>query len=139
MYLPDEQRYGKMTHRRCGASGLWLPAISLGLWHNFGGADALENMRAMLCCAFELGITHFNLANSYGPPPVLGRGGLRPGFARGSGRRGAFLCVVSLGWLLPVGVPDGPPFFNSTVAWGGSRPGASAGGTFLFSAGWGAG
>jgi hypothetical protein len=45
MYLPDEQRYGKMTHRRCGASGLWLLAISLGLWHNFGGADALENAK----------------------------------------------------------------------------------------------
>src|SRR5271157_5311522 len=96
MYLPDEQRYDKITYRRCGASGLWLPAISLGLWHNFGGADALENMRAMLGRAFESGITHFNLANNDGPPPVLGRGELRPGFARGSGWRGAFLCVLSL-------------------------------------------
>src|SRR6202167_6282484 len=58
-----------MLYRRCGASGLRLPAISLGLWHNFGGVDAFENMRAMLCRAFDLGITHFDLANNYGPPP----------------------------------------------------------------------
>jgi len=69
MYLPDEQRYDKMLYRRCGASGLRLPAISLGLWHNFGGVDAFENMRAMLRRAFDLGITHFDLANNYGPPP----------------------------------------------------------------------
>src|SRR6202167_3638712 len=58
-----------MLYRRCGASGLRLPAISLGLWHNFGGVDAFDNMRAMLCRAFDLGITHFDLANNYGPPP----------------------------------------------------------------------
>jgi len=69
LYLPDNQRYDKMHYRRCGASGLRLPAISLGLWHNFGGVDAFENMRAMLCRAFDLGITHFDLANNYGPPP----------------------------------------------------------------------
>ena len=69
MYLPDDQRYDKMLYRRCGASGLRLPAISLGLWHNFGGVDAFENMRAMLRRAFDLGITHFDLANNYGPPP----------------------------------------------------------------------
>jgi L-glyceraldehyde 3-phosphate reductase len=69
MYLPHNQRYDKMTYRRCGSSGLRLPAISLGLWHNFGGMDAFENMRAMLCRAFDLGITHFDLANNYGPPP----------------------------------------------------------------------
>ena len=69
MYLPGQQRYDKMLYRRCGASGLRLPAISLGLWHNFGGVDAFENMRAMLCRAFDLGITHFDLANNYGPPP----------------------------------------------------------------------
>jgi L-glyceraldehyde 3-phosphate reductase len=69
MYLPDDQRYGRMSYRRCGASGLRLPAISLGLWHNFGGVDAFENMRAMLRRAFDLGITHFDLANNYGPPP----------------------------------------------------------------------
>jgi len=69
MYVPSGQRYDKMLYRRCGASGLRLPAISLGLWHNFGGVDAFENMRAMLCRAFDLGITHFDLANNYGPPP----------------------------------------------------------------------
>jgi len=69
VYLPDDRRYDKMLYRRCGSSGLRLPAISLGLWHNFGGVDAFENMRAMLCRAFDLGITHFDLANNYGPPP----------------------------------------------------------------------
>jgi len=62
-------RYDKMLYRRSGRSGLHLPAISLGLWHNFGGVDAFQNMRAMLCRAFDLGITHFDLANNYGPPP----------------------------------------------------------------------
>ena len=57
-----------MQYRRCGNSGVKLPAISLGLWHNFGGVDRLENCRAMLCRAFDLGITHFDLANNYGPP-----------------------------------------------------------------------
>ena len=57
-----------MAYRRCGKSGVKLPAISLGLWHNFGGVDRLENSRAMLCRAFDLGITHFDLANNYGPP-----------------------------------------------------------------------
>jgi len=58
-----------MQYRRSGRSGLKLPAVSLGLWHNFGGVDAIENARAMLCRAFDLGITHFDLANNYGPPP----------------------------------------------------------------------
>src|SRR5215475_9058256 len=58
-----------MPYRRSGKSGLLLPAISLGLWHNFGGVDSLSNCRAMLCRAFDLGITHFDLANNYGPPP----------------------------------------------------------------------
>ena len=58
-----------MTYRRCGHSGLLLPGISLGLWHNFGGVDTFENGRAMLRRAFDLGITHFDLANNYGPPP----------------------------------------------------------------------
>src|ERR1700685_1391886 len=57
-----------MQYRRCGRSGIQLPAISLGLWHNFGGVDNLENSRAMLRRAFDLGITHFDLANNYGPP-----------------------------------------------------------------------
>jgi L-glyceraldehyde 3-phosphate reductase len=58
-----------MSYRRCGRSGLRLPALSLGLWHNFGGVDSLSNSRAMLRRAFDLGITHFDLANNYGPPP----------------------------------------------------------------------
>lgn len=68
-YLPSVQRYEAMQYRRCGRSGLLLPAISLGLWHNFGGVDSLENARAMVRRAFDLGITHFDLANNYGPPP----------------------------------------------------------------------
>ena len=68
-YQPSQQRYDAMAYRRCGASGLKLPVISLGLWHNFGGVDTLENARAMLFRAFDLGITHFDLANNYGPPP----------------------------------------------------------------------
>jgi L-glyceraldehyde 3-phosphate reductase len=58
-----------MEYRRCGRSGLKLPAVSLGLWHNFGGVDSLDDARKMLCRAFDLGITHFDLANNYGPPP----------------------------------------------------------------------
>jgi len=68
MYTPADNRYETMQYRRCGRSGLRLPAISLGLWHNFGGVDRLENSRAMLRRAFDLGITHFDLANNYGPP-----------------------------------------------------------------------
>lgn len=68
-YLPSEHRYESMIYNRCGRSGLKLPAISLGLWHNFGGVDAFENARAMILRAFDLGITHFDIANNYGPPP----------------------------------------------------------------------
>ena len=68
-YSPLESRYETMTYRRCGRSGLLLPAISLGLWHNFGGVDVYENARATVLRAFDLGITHFDLANNYGPPP----------------------------------------------------------------------
>jgi L-glyceraldehyde 3-phosphate reductase len=68
-YHPKETRYNSMTYNRCGRSGVKLPAIALGLWHNFGGVDSLENSRAMLRHAFNLGITHFDLANNYGPPP----------------------------------------------------------------------
>jgi len=67
-YLPEENRYVSMPYKRCGRSGLKLPAVSLGLWHNFGGVDQFENARAMARCAFNLGITHFDLANNYGPP-----------------------------------------------------------------------
>ncbi len=67
-YTAAPERYDRMTYRRTGRSGLQLPLISLGLWHNFGGVDPLENGRAMLRTAFDLGITHFDLANNYGPP-----------------------------------------------------------------------
>jgi L-glyceraldehyde 3-phosphate reductase len=69
LYTANEQRYDTMQYRRTGRSGLLLPAISLGLWHNFGGVDDFENSRAMVRRAFDLGITHFDLANNYGPPP----------------------------------------------------------------------
>jgi L-glyceraldehyde 3-phosphate reductase len=68
MYIASATRYRDMPYRRCGSSGLLLPAVSIGLWHNFGGVDTLENGRAMLRRAFDLGITHFDLANNYGPP-----------------------------------------------------------------------
>lgn len=67
-YSANSSRYDTMTYNRCGQSGLKLPAISLGLWHNFGGKDSYENSRAMIRRAFDLGITHFDLANNYGPP-----------------------------------------------------------------------
>ena len=66
---PSPTRYDTMRYNRCGRSGLKLPAISLGLWHNFGGVDVFENSRALVRRAFDLGITHFDLANNYGPPP----------------------------------------------------------------------
>ena len=69
MYEAAENRYDTMSYRRCGRSGLTLPLLSLGLWHNFGGADVFENGRAMIRRAFDLGLTHFDLANNYGPPP----------------------------------------------------------------------
>jgi L-glyceraldehyde 3-phosphate reductase len=68
-YQPYSNRYETMTYNRCGKSGLKLPAISLGLWHNFGGQDTFENGRSLIRRAFDLGITHFDLANNYGPPP----------------------------------------------------------------------
>jgi L-glyceraldehyde 3-phosphate reductase len=68
-YHPDAQRYdGRMPYRRCGRWGLKLPAITLGCWHNFGGDQPTDNMRAMIHTAFDAGITHFDLANNYGPP-----------------------------------------------------------------------
>ena len=66
---PAPSRYDSMDYRRCGRSGLKLPALSLGLWHNFGGVDDHDNARAMVLRSFDLGITHFDLANNYGPPP----------------------------------------------------------------------
>jgi len=67
--MATESHYERMTYRRCGRSGLRLPAISLGLWHNFGSVDPFENARAMVLRAFDLGVTHFDLANNYGPAP----------------------------------------------------------------------
>jgi L-glyceraldehyde 3-phosphate reductase len=68
-YLASETRYQSMQYRRSGKSGLKLPAVSLGLWHNFGGVDVFSNSRAMVLRAFDLGIAHLDLANNYGPPP----------------------------------------------------------------------
>ena len=68
-YIADEKRYDKMNYRRTGNSGLLLPEISLGLWHNFGDHDNFKNARNLLKCAFDNGITHFDLANNYGPEP----------------------------------------------------------------------
>jgi L-glyceraldehyde 3-phosphate reductase len=67
-YIASATRYQNMPYRRCGKSGILLPAISLGLWHNFGGVDVFENYRKILHLAFDSGITHFDLANNYGPP-----------------------------------------------------------------------
>lgn len=69
MYTAENNRYEQIPYRRCGKSGIKLPVISLGLWHNFAGVDVHENSRAMLLRSFDLGITHFDLANNYGPPP----------------------------------------------------------------------
>ncbi len=68
-YSPDETRYNSMRYNRSGRSGLKLPAVSLGLWHNFGSIDNFDNARAMVQKAFDLGVTHFDLANNYGPEP----------------------------------------------------------------------
>lgn len=67
-YIPNPSRYQNMEYRRCGKSGIKLPAVSLGLWHNFGDVDVLENFRNTLKTAFDHGVTHFDLANNYGPP-----------------------------------------------------------------------
>jgi len=68
MYVPNTQRYSETTYRTCGSSGLKLPPISLGLWQNFGGADVFETGRSVIRRAFDRGVTHFDLANNYGPP-----------------------------------------------------------------------
>ena len=73
-FVPAEARYERMTYTRCGRSGLHLPAVSLGLWQNFGGDAPFERARAMCRAAFDLGVTHFDLANNYGPPPGSAEG-----------------------------------------------------------------
>lgn len=69
MYIADDKRYEKMKYMRCGNSGLLLPRVALGFWHNFGSCDKFDNMKAMVFKAFDSGITHFDLANNYGPVP----------------------------------------------------------------------
>ena len=69
MYQPDNKRYSEMEYRRCGKSGLKLPELSLGLWHNFSDVDVFSNFQKIIWRAFDAGITHFDLANNYGPPP----------------------------------------------------------------------
>ena len=71
MYQAAQNRYTTLPYRRCGNSGLLLPAVSLGLWHNFGDTAPYENMRALCRTAFDHGITHFDLANNYGPEQIL--------------------------------------------------------------------
>ena len=68
MYNADDNRYDRMGYRRCGRRGLLLPPIALGLWQNFGGTRPFEDGRAIVRRAFDLGVTHFDLANNYGPP-----------------------------------------------------------------------
>src|SRR6195952_4658630 len=68
-YHPSTDRYNNMRYNRCGKSGLLLPAVSLGLWQNFGSVDSFGNGESMICQAFDRGITHFDLANNYGPEP----------------------------------------------------------------------
>ena len=69
IYKPSAGRYETIKYKRCGNSGILLPQVSLGLWHNFGDVDLFENSKDILFRAFDLGITHFDLANNYGPPP----------------------------------------------------------------------
>ena len=101
-YQPDPARYGTMTYNRCGRSGLKLSALSLGLWHNFGGVDPFENGRAMVRKAFDLGITHLDLANNYGPPPGSAESCfgeiLRKDF--GGGLRDELVISTKAGWKM---------------------------------------
>lgn len=86
MYQADEKRYEKMKYNRCGASGLQLPAVSLGLWHNFGSNGNFDNMQDMCHTAFDHGITHFDLANNYGPVPGSAEENFGRILAKGLGR-----------------------------------------------------
>ena len=86
MYQADEKRYEEMKYNRCGASGLQLPAVSLGLWHNFGSNGTFDNMQDMCHTAFDHGITHFDLANNYGPVPGSAEENFGRILAKGLGR-----------------------------------------------------
>ena len=88
-YSAAENRYESMPYRRVGRSGLKLPAISLGLWHNFGDDKRFDEQRAILRRAFDLGVTHFDLANNYGPPDGSRRDQLRPAPRRTTSSRTA--------------------------------------------------
>jgi len=104
-YLPYEHRYEYMRYNRCGRSGIKLPAVSLGLWHNFGGVDTYENARAMVHRAFDLGITHFDLANNYGPPPGSAEENFGKILRHDLGRyRDELIISTKAGW----GMWDGP-------------------------------
>ncbi|HEX7069912.1 MAG TPA: L-glyceraldehyde 3-phosphate reductase [Rhodothermales bacterium] len=118
-YSPAEDRYDGMIYRRVGRSGLKLPAISLGLWYNFGGVDTLENQRAMLRRAFDLGITHFDLANNYGPPP----GSAEENFGRilrsdFRSHRDELIISTKAGWLMwpgPYGIGSTRKYLLSSL------------------------
>lgn len=107
MYQADEKRYEEMKYNRCGASGLQLPAVSLGLWHNFGSNGNFDNMQDMCHTAFDHGITHFDLANNYGPVPGSAEENFGRILAKGLGRyRDELIISTKAGydmWLGPYG------------------------------------
>ena len=111
MYQADQSRYTVLPYRRCGSSGLLLPAVSLGLWHNFGDTAPYENMRALCRTAFDHGITHFDLANNYGPP--YGSAELTLGKAIYAAPFCTF-APFAKPFLVPSGnKPSASPFFNA--------------------------
>lgn len=100
-YFASSDRYNKMTYKRCGNSGLMLPAVSLGLWHNFGDMDDPKKIREILYRAFDLGITHFDLANNYGPPPGSAESNLKKVLSEGLGRyRDELIISTKAGYLM---------------------------------------
>jgi len=99
MYTPSDKRYDAMTYRRCGRSGINLPAISLGLWHNFGDVDPYDEAKAMIHRAFDLGVTHFDLANNYGPPAGSAESNFGKILKEGIGRhRDEMIISSKAGW-----------------------------------------
>jgi L-glyceraldehyde 3-phosphate reductase len=100
-YVAENSRYDSMQYRRCGRSGLKLPAVSLGLWHNFGGVDSIDNASVILRRAFDLGVTHFDLANNYGPPPGSAEENFGKLFARDfKSRRDELIISSKAGYLM---------------------------------------
>ena len=111
-YQPDKDRYEKINYRRCGNSGIKLPVLSLGLWHNFGAANDYENCRSILHAAFDNGITHFDLANNYGPPP--GAAEIKFGKIFQQDFHYSFLCNAALPTMyLNIQLPGQTPRINS--------------------------